>query len=102
MPGSYFLFYAKQKSNTLMPSKSVDSMESIPKISPRNGPNSLRNPRGLSGTPPAKLIQKPTAQQNPKTIVSQVLPWEQVQEAHRYREENRNMGKIILQITANR
>jgi NADPH:quinone reductase-like Zn-dependent oxidoreductase len=33
-----------------------------------------------------------------KPIVDRVFPWEQVQEAHRYMEENKNIGKIVLRI----
>lgn len=31
-----------------------------------------------------------------KPVVDQVFPWQQVAHAHRYMEENRNMGKIVL------
>ncbi|NOX38031.1 MAG: NAD(P)H-quinone oxidoreductase [Calditrichaeota bacterium] len=34
-----------------------------------------------------------------KPIIDRVFPWEQVQEAHRYMEANRNIGKIVLRIT---
>ncbi|MFH1985035.1 MAG: zinc-binding dehydrogenase [Pseudomonadota bacterium] len=33
-----------------------------------------------------------------KPIVDRILPWEQVAEAHRAMEENRNIGKIVLQV----
>ncbi|MFQ5583547.1 MAG: NAD(P)H-quinone oxidoreductase [Calditrichia bacterium] len=31
-----------------------------------------------------------------KPVVDRVFPWQQVADAHRYMEENRNMGKIVL------
>jgi len=34
-----------------------------------------------------------------KAIVSRIFPWESVQEAHRFMEENRNIGKIVLKIS---
>jgi putative PIG3 family NAD(P)H quinone oxidoreductase len=33
-----------------------------------------------------------------RPIVDRVWPWTQVQEAHRYMEENRNIGKIVLRV----
>jgi putative PIG3 family NAD(P)H quinone oxidoreductase len=33
-----------------------------------------------------------------KPVIDRIFDWEQVQEAHRYMEENRNIGKIILKI----
>jgi putative PIG3 family NAD(P)H quinone oxidoreductase len=34
-----------------------------------------------------------------KAVVDRIFPWEQVSEAHRCMEENRNMGKLILTIS---
>ncbi|TRX48582.1 NAD(P)H-quinone oxidoreductase [Fulvivirga sp. M361] len=34
-----------------------------------------------------------------KPVIDQVFPWEEVAKAHRYMEQNRNTGKIILSIT---
>lgn len=34
-----------------------------------------------------------------KPVIDRVFSWEQVREAHRYMEANRNMGKIVLRIT---
>ncbi|MFD1426895.1 NAD(P)H-quinone oxidoreductase [Kroppenstedtia sanguinis] len=31
-------------------------------------------------------------------ILDRVFPWDEVREAHRYMEENRNIGKIVLQV----
>ena len=32
-------------------------------------------------------------------VVDKIFPWEEVAEAHRYMEENRNIGKIVLKIS---
>lgn len=34
-----------------------------------------------------------------KPTIDKIFPWESVQEAHRYMEENRNQGKVILSIS---
>ncbi len=34
-----------------------------------------------------------------KPIIDRVFPWEHVQEAHRYMEANRNIGKIVLRVS---
>ncbi|GAB4365956.1 MAG: NAD(P)H-quinone oxidoreductase [Calditrichia bacterium] len=34
-----------------------------------------------------------------KAVIDRVFPWEQVAEAHRYMEANRNTGKILLQVS---
>lgn len=31
-------------------------------------------------------------------VIDRVFPWEQVQQAHQYMEENRNIGKIVLRV----
>lgn len=36
---------------------------------------------------------------NIRPVIDTVLPWERVQEAHRYMEDNRNMGKIVLRVS---
>jgi len=33
-----------------------------------------------------------------KAVVDKIFPWDKVAEAHRYMEENRNMGKIVLKV----
>jgi len=40
------------------------------------------------------------AEEKIKPIVDKVYPWEEVQDAHRYMEENKNIGKIVLKITS--
>ena len=34
-----------------------------------------------------------------KPVIDRIFPWEEVKEAHRYMEENRNIGKIVLRIS---
>jgi tumor protein p53-inducible protein 3 len=34
-----------------------------------------------------------------RPVIDTVFPWEKVQEAHRYMEENRNTGKIVLRVS---
>jgi tumor protein p53-inducible protein 3 len=36
------------------------------------------------------------AQGRLRPVVDRVFPWQQVADAHRYMEENRNIGKIVL------
>ncbi|MFD1408876.1 NAD(P)H-quinone oxidoreductase [Kroppenstedtia eburnea] len=33
-----------------------------------------------------------------RPIIDRIFPWDEVREAHRYMEENRNIGKIVLQV----
>lgn len=33
-----------------------------------------------------------------KPVIDRIFPWEEVREAHRYMEENRNIGKIVLRV----
>jgi len=34
-----------------------------------------------------------------KPIIDKVFDWKEVQEAHRYMEANKNIGKIVLEIS---